>query len=53
MLSRYVLEPFSSLKARSLVDDIEEGHIVDIYYVNYNIVVEFDVVLQGKLKSAR
>ncbi len=52
MLSRYTLELFSSLKAYSLIDDIEQRHVVNVYYVDCNIVVKFDVVLQSKLESA-
>ena len=43
----------ASLVTCSFIDDIEDWFALDIEYINYNWVIEFDVLLKVELKPAR
>ena len=53
MLYGDILELLSSLEAYSLINNIEQWRVIDIYYVYSNIVVKLDIVLNREFKSTR
>jgi hypothetical protein len=50
MFCRDVLELFSSLETRSLINDIKQQYVVNIYYVYSNTVVELDIILNHEFE---
>jgi hypothetical protein len=53
MFCRNVLELFSSLEACSLINNIEQQYVVNIYYIYNNIIVKLDVILNREFEPTR
>ena len=53
MLCGDILEPLFSLEAYSLINNIEQWYIIDIYYIYSNIIIELDVILNCEFESTK
>jgi hypothetical protein len=53
MFYRNILELFSSLETRSLINNIEQQHVINIYYIYNNIIIKLDIILNRKFKPTR
>jgi hypothetical protein len=53
MFCRDILELFSSLETHSLINNIKQQHVINIYYVYGNVVVELDIILNREFESIR
>jgi hypothetical protein len=53
MFCRDVLELFSSLEAYSLINNIKQQHVINIYHVYNNTIIKLDIVLNRKFEPTR
>jgi hypothetical protein len=53
MLRTDILKPSASLISSAFVDDMENGLATNIHDIDYDGVVEIDVVTERELESAR
>jgi hypothetical protein len=53
MFCRDILKLFSSLKAYSLINDIKQRYIINIYHVYNNIIIKLDIILNREFKPTR